>query len=172
MCVKCIWTHTHTHTHTDLLLQQQSHPVTHLVSIDGGEGDVEEKSVENRFRNPLQRNRQQQNGDTDEDVCSQRRQPGLLHLDYTVDTHRWKHTHTHFDFWSTPNPARRHVCVVIKGYLSLTHVSYRCPPSTRCSTKASCRTWRVEWGKAACIQGKPRTDIRMLIRPDSIRSQW
>lgn len=95
MCGKCIWTHTHTHTHTDLLLQQQSHPVTHLVSIDGGEGDVEEKSVENRFRNPLQRNRQQQNGDTDEDVCSQRRQPGLLHLDYTVDTHRWTHTHTH-----------------------------------------------------------------------------
>lgn len=53
-----------------------------------------------------------------------------------------------------------------------THVSYRCPPSTRCSTKASWRTCRVEWGKAACIQGSPITDIRMLMRPDSTRSQW
>ncbi len=37
---------------------------------------------------------------------------------------------------------------------------------------ASCLTCRVECGNAACIHGKPSTDIKILIKPDRVRSQW
>lgn len=73
-----------THTHTQvahLFLEEERHAVAHLVSVDGGEGDVEEEAVEDGLGDPLQRQRQQQHRHADEDVGGQRREPGLLHLD-------------------------------------------------------------------------------------------
>lgn len=77
-----------------LLLEEESHAVAHLVSVDGGEGDVEEEAVQDGFGDPLQRDRQQQHRHADEDVGSKRRQPGFLHLDDPEDKHR-THNNTH-----------------------------------------------------------------------------
>lgn len=97
ICRALLSTYGHGHTHlfncyfhhtlSDLLLQKESHSVAHLVSIDGGEGDVEEEAIEDRFGYPLQRERQQQHWYANEDVGSQRRQTGLLNLDDTEKTH-------------------------------------------------------------------------------------
>lgn len=54
----------------------------------------------------------------------------------------------------------------------LTHVVWRCPFSKWCSTLASWRACREECGKAACIHGNPRQDMRMLMKPVSTKSQW
>lgn len=97
ICRALLSTYGHGHTHlfncyfhhtlSDLLLQKESHSVAHLVSVDGGEGDVEEEAIEDRFGYPLQRERQQQHWYANEDVGSQRRQTGLLNLDDTEETH-------------------------------------------------------------------------------------
>lgn len=72
----------HTHTHVaHLFLEEERHAVAHLVSVDGGEGDVEEEAVQDGFGDPLQGEGQQQHRHADEDVGGQRREPGLLHLD-------------------------------------------------------------------------------------------
>lgn len=99
-------THTNTHAYTlspstlaHLLLQEESHAVAHLVSVDGGEGDVEEEAVQDGFGDPLQRNGQQQQRHADEDVGSQRRQPGLLHLDDAEEEQNDTHNERTKDFW-------------------------------------------------------------------------
>lgn len=90
------------HTLSHLLLEEEGHAVAHLVSVDGGEGDVEEEAVQDGFGDPLQREGQQQHRHADEDVGSQRRQPGLLHLNDTEETHtthRHAHIITHTNEW-------------------------------------------------------------------------
>lgn len=82
-----------------LLFQEESHAVTHLVSVDGGEGDVEEEAIQDRFGDPLQRNGQQQKRYANKDVGSQRCQAGLLYLDNTEEKTSNTHNDTYKNEW-------------------------------------------------------------------------
>lgn len=75
-----------------LLFEQQAHAVNHLVPIKGSGCDVEEEAVENRFRDQLQRNRQHERWQADQDIGCQSGQTCLLHADDAV-RHKGKDTH-------------------------------------------------------------------------------
>lgn len=74
-----------------LLFKQQAHAVNHLVPIKRSGCDVEEEAVENGLRDPLQRNRQHERGQADQDIGYQSGQTCLLHADDAVG-HRGRYT--------------------------------------------------------------------------------
>lgn len=82
-----------------LLLQEEGHAVTHLVSVDGGQRDVEEKAVQHWFGDPLQRDGKQQQRHTDEDVCSQRCEAGFLYLYDTEERQTQEGGHVCHETW-------------------------------------------------------------------------
>lgn len=51
-----------------LFFEQESHPLKELVPINGSQRDVEEKAVEDWFRDPLERKREKQEREANQEV--------------------------------------------------------------------------------------------------------
>lgn len=51
-----------------LFFEQESHPLKELVPINGSQRDVEEKAVEDWFRDPLERKREEQEREANQEV--------------------------------------------------------------------------------------------------------
>lgn len=52
-----------------LFFEQESHSFEELVPINGGQGNVEEEAIEDRLWDPLEREREEQERETNQEVC-------------------------------------------------------------------------------------------------------